>query len=257
MLIAILHSCLTPLREQPKAWTTTCLTSEFLLCTVSVLQSKLWPTSWSPPQCGTVSLACPTRHGLVLPRFDSGETKATHTQVTEKEAAGAICSFSITKKSLLFKSDLCRVKVYRKSLLKMETRGKAKASPVLRTAASGLGAHVLSHGPSHPSLWTGTLGQMDLHHNLHFSPRRDFSMLQKYLIINHVTNNRLTGTLQKRSYNHFIEKRSDLTAQYYYHQWKQLLPWDVLDEMVSVPSITQCSFAVCSFKSFFLSVSPQ
>lgn len=103
MLIVILHSCFTPLREQSKAWTMTCLTSEFLLCTVSVLQSKLWPTSWSPPQCGTVSLACPTRRGLVLPRFDSGETKATDTQVTEKEAAVAICTFRITKKSLLYK----------------------------------------------------------------------------------------------------------------------------------------------------------
>lgn len=168
-----------------------------------------------------------------------------------KRSSQRYLQFQDNKRVYYSKSDPRRVKVYRKSLFKMETRGKAKASPVLRTAALGLGARAPSHGPSHPALWTGTLGQMDPHHNLRFSPRRDFSMLQKYLIIIHITNNRLTGTLQKCSYSNFIEKGSDLTAQYYqpipsennyYHEiyWMR---WFML------PSLLKCSFSVCSFKS--------
>lgn len=40
-------------------------------------------------------------------------------------------------------------------------------------------------------------------------------MLQKYLTTIHTTKHRLTGMLQEYSYNNFIEKDSDLTAQHY------------------------------------------
>jgi len=96
-----------------------------------------------------------------LPLFGSAETKATDIQVTEKENAYAIFSFSITKTSLPFKlipvlhnatEPTTIVNVCGKSLFKIETKETAKTSPVLHTATSELGARAPSHGPSHPGL---------------------------------------------------------------------------------------------------------
>lgn len=215
MLIVILHSCFTPLREQSKAWTTTCLTSEFLLCTVSVLQSKLWPTSWSPPQCGTVSLSCPTHHGSVLPRFDSGETKATDTQVTIKRTSRCYLQFQDNKEEFSIES---LIPVESKCTGNHSSKWKAEEKPKPHPSS------VLQHrGWEHTSCH---MGHLIPHFELELldkwiciiictSHLREIYMLQKYLIIIHITNHRLTGTLQKCSYNNFIEKGSDVTAQYY------------------------------------------
>lgn len=151
------------------------------------------------------------------------------------------------------KSDPCRVKVYRKSFLKMESRGKAKASPVLRTAASGLGAHVLSHGPSHPLLWTGTLGQMDLHHNLHFSPKRDLHVteISDYNPYNKPQANRNAAEVFLQQF-HWKRLRHDCSILSTHPQWKQFPPWDLIDEEVSVPFITQVLiFSLLIQKYFF------
>lgn len=55
------------------------LTWEFLPDTASVWRSRQWPTSWSPPRCGTAFPSCPTPHGWEWLRCGSGTTlKSQH-----------------------------------------------------------------------------------------------------------------------------------------------------------------------------------
>lgn len=50
----------------------------FLPDTAFVWQSRQSPTSWSQPQCGTVSPSCPTPHGWAWPRCGSKTRLQSH-----------------------------------------------------------------------------------------------------------------------------------------------------------------------------------